>query len=232
MRKKIFFNNLADLDYRTKEAFNSLRTNLKFCGNDIKTIVITSCTPNEGKSTVSVELCRCLAEDGKKVLLLDGDLRKSVLVGSYRLETEDEIKGLSHYLSGQETLQNVIYNTDIDNFDLIVAGPVTPSPTELLGGDLFKGMIKNLKAEYDMVIIDSPPLGFVIDSAVIAPECDGAIIVIESDVISKRNVQEVKKQLEMAGCKILGAVLNKIEIKKGNYGGYYKGYYSSYYGEK
>ena len=225
MGKKIFFNNLADLDYRTKEAFNSLRTNLKFCGNDIKTIVITSCTSNEGKSTVSVELCRCLAEDGKKVLLLDGDLRKSVLVGSYRLETEDEIKGLSHYLSGQETLQNVIYNTDIDNFDLIVAGPVTPSPTELLGGDLFKGMIKNLKAEYDMVSIDSPPLGFVIDSAVIAPECDGAIIVIESDVISKRNVQEVKKQLEMAGCKILGAVLNKIENKKRQYRGYYKGYY-------
>ncbi|MDD4377052.1 MAG: CpsD/CapB family tyrosine-protein kinase [Eubacteriales bacterium] len=229
MGKKIFFNNLTDPDYRTKEAFNSLRTNLKFCGNDIKTIVITSCTPNEGKSTVSVELCRCLAEDGKKVILIDGDLRKSVLVGSYRLETEDEIKGLSHYLSGQETLQNVIYNTDIDNFDLIVAGPVTPSPTELLGGDLFKGMIKNLKAEYDMVIIDSPPLGFVIDSAVIAPECDGAIIVIESDVISKRNVQEVKKQLEMAGCKILGAVLNKIENKKRQYRGYYKGYYKGYY---
>ncbi|MCM1159744.1 MAG: polysaccharide biosynthesis tyrosine autokinase [Roseburia sp.] len=216
-------------DYGRKEAFNSLRTNLQFCGDDIQIILLTSCTPNEGKSTMGIQLAHSMGEAGKKVLLVDADLRKSVLVGRHGMRSQKEIRGLSHYLSGQEKMEEVIYVTNLDNVELIVAGPVVPNPTELLGNRYFEKLLEYGREHYDTVIIDSPPLGSVIDTAVIAPKCDGAILVIESGAISYRFVQEVKKQLEVTGCRILGAVLNKVELDKGAYKGYYKGYYRGYY---
>ena len=107
------------LDYSANESYKSLRTNLLFCGEEKKVIAITSCTPNEGKSTVSLNLALSLADSGKKVLLIDADLRKSVLLG--RTEVDQEIKGLSHLLSHQETIENVIYATNIPRFNIIYA---------------------------------------------------------------------------------------------------------------
>ena len=118
------------LDYSANESYKSLRTNLLFCGEEKKVIAITSCTPNEGKSTVSLNLALSLADSGKKVLLIDADLRKSVLLG--RTEVDQEIKGLSHLLSHQETIENVIYATNIPRFNIIYAGTVPPNPAELL----------------------------------------------------------------------------------------------------
>ncbi|MDE6635481.1 MAG: polysaccharide biosynthesis tyrosine autokinase, partial [Lachnospiraceae bacterium] len=114
----------------------------------------------------------------------------------------------------------------------IFAGPVTPNPTELLGHKYFNRMIESMREKYDYIIIDAPPLGSVIDAAIITKVCDGAILVIENNVISYRFAQDVKKQLEMTECKILGAILNKVDTsKKGYYSGYYKGYYKKrYYG--
>ena len=224
---------VQEMDYSGTEAYKSLRTNLQFCGEDKKVIAVTSCTPNEGKSSVTMNLAVSMAEAGKKVILIDADLRKSVLVGRYRLHSEEEIYGLSHFLSGQRKKEEVVNHTDIPNLDMIIAGPFAPNPTELLGRERFSALLANLRAEYDVILVDCPPLGWVIDAAVIAPNCDGAILVVESGAISYRYLQEVKKQLEVTGVPILGAVLNKVKVEKGGYynryySGHYKGYYNKY----
>ena len=210
-------------NYQIEEAYKSLRANLQFCGDDKKVIAITSCTPNEGKSSVSLQLAISLAESGKNVLFIDADLRKSVLLGSTKVG-QQTVKGLTHYLTGQSELQDVVYSTNIPKLYLIYSGPLPPNPSELLGGKNFRSFLKAVRKVYDYVIIDTPPLGNVIDSAVIAEECDGAILVIESGVISYRFAQEVKAQLEKSNCPILGVVLNKVDMQKQAYGKYGKNY--------
>lgn len=231
---KVRFEKLKKLDYGVNESYKTLRTNLSFCGDNVKTILLTSCTPNEGKSVVSLRLAQSLAEDGKKVIMIDSDLRKSVFVGRYGVVSEKTIKGLSHYLTGQADLEDVICETDIQNMHVIFAGPGTPNPTELLGNHYFGRMVAVLRQQYDYIIMDTPPLGSVIDTAIITKVCDGAILVIESNVISYKFAQDVKKQLDVADCQVLGAVLNKVDThNKGKYRGYYKSYgyryYSRYY---
>ena len=189
--------------YQIVEAYKSLRTNLQFCGEDKKVIAVTSCTPNEGKSSVSMQLGISLAESGKRVILIDADLRKSVLLG--RTKTQKSVRGLAHFLSGQATLEDVICSTNVKNFYMIYSGPFPPNPAELLGGKNFRSLLNALRKVYDYVIVDTPPLGSVIDSAIVAEICDGSIMVIESGVISYRFAQEVKSQLERSNCPLLGA---------------------------
>ena len=222
---------LEKLGYGKKEAFNSLRTNLSFCGAGIKVITFTSCTPDEGKSSTVMDLARALAEDQKRVLVVDADLRKSVLVGRYRARSNKGIiKGASHYLSGQALIEDIIYETNIVNLDLIFAGRTTPNPTELLGNRYFDELLSYGREHYDVVLIDSPPLGSVIDTAVIAPKCDGAVLVVEANKCSYKFVEEIKKQLEVADCRILGVVLNKVKMDKGGYyNRYYRNSYKGYY---
>ena len=188
--------------YQIVEAYKSLRTNLQFCGEDKKVIAVTSCTPNEGKSSVSMQLGISLAESGKRVILIDADLRKSVLLG--RTKTQKSVRGLAHFLSGQATLEDVICSTNVKNFYMIYSGPFPPNPAELLGGKNFRSLLNALRKVYDYVIVDTPPLGSVIDSAIVAEICDGSIMVIESGVISYRFAQEVKSQLERSNCPLLG----------------------------
>lgn len=239
---KVELEELEKLGYGKREAFNSLRTNLSFCGADIQVITFTSCTPDEGKSSVVMELGRAMAEDGRKVLILDADLRKSVLVGRHHAKSKKgSIKGLSHYLSGQAKLADVLCETNVENLNIIFAGRTTPNPTELLGNHYFEELIVYARENYDTVLIDSPPLGSVIDTAIIAPKCDGVVLVVEANKCSYRFIQDIKKQLEITGCKILGVVLNKVKMEKsgyynryyrGSYKGYYSGYYKPYYGEE
>lgn len=170
------------MDYRTSEAYKSLRTNIQFCGADVKVISFTSCTPNEGKSSISFNLAVSFAESGKKVILIDADMRKSVLAGRYKVGS---IKGgLAHFLAGQKALNDVCMQTDIENMDIIFSGPFVPNPAELLESELFSRLISYCRKKYDYVLIDTPPLGSVIDSAIVAGEVDGAVIVIEADAIS------------------------------------------------
>lgn len=228
--ERVILDKLEELDYGMTESMRSLRTNISFCGDKIHSILLTSTVPDEGKSTLSMNLARALAEDGKKVLLIDVDLRKSVLVGRYGIQKEKigTIYGLSHYLSGQKSLDEVVYETDMEGIDLIISGPVVPNPTEILGNQYFDDMMTKMKMKYDMILVDGTPIGSVIDSVVVAAKCDGAILVIEQGKVSRRFIQNVKKQLETSGVKILGAVLNKV---KRNSTGYYKEYYKAYYGE-
>lgn len=218
---KVAFNTVSSNDYLTQESFKTLRTNILFCGSDIHSIVITSCNENEGKSTISAELSKSLAEIGKRTLLIDADLRKSVMLRK-SIKARD-INGLSELLSGQAELNQVLYNTQQPNFDVIFTGHFPPNPVELLGSGKFEKIITALKERYDYIIIDSPPLGAVIDAAVIASFCDGAVLVITDGRVKYHQALEVKEQLEKSGCKLLGAVLNDIDHKHSRY---YKPYYS------
>lgn len=228
--KTVEINKLVRLDFQGREAYKTLRSNIQFCGSDIKIIGLTSCIPKEGKSSVSLNLAISMAEAGKKTVFVDADLRKSVLVGRYRIN--QSLRGLAHYLSGINSKDDIIYQSNIDNLYMIFSGPVPPNPSELLGGEKFTDLIKKLSEEYDYVIIDTPPLGSVIDSAVIAKVCNGMILVIEANNISYKFAQKVKQQLEMTGCPILGAVLNKVDISEKGYGKYYGKYYGHEYGKE
>lgn len=225
--KNITLKEHGKFSFSIKEAFKTLRTNLLFSGSDIKTVLITSCVKNEGKSTVSLELAKALSLSEKKVLLIDADLRKSVLVSKYASDAKD-ITGLSEYLSSQASLDDVLFKTQYDNFDVLFAGAVPPNPVELLGSNKFQELLAQMKQEYDYVIIDAAPLGAVIDASVISAFCDGSILVICANEIGYRFANEVKCQLEKSGCKVLGAILNKVSSKPSSY---YNRYYKKYYGK-
>lgn len=221
---------ISTTDFMSNEAYKSLRTNIQFCGNVIKVICFTSCLPNEGKSNVSFHLACSFAESGKKVIFIDADLRRSVIVGRYK--PDQAVLGLTHYLSGQNELEEVLYETNIPNLDIIFTGPVPPNPTELLGSECFIELLKLLREDYDYIIIDTPPLGSVIDSAIVAEQSDGVILIIEANTISYKFAQKVLKQLERGNCRILGAVLNKVDIKHSQYKYYgkkYRKYHQKYY---
>ena len=218
----------SENNYQIKEAYKTLRSNIEFSGQNVKVVSVTSCTPGEGKTSVAMALARAFAEAGKKTVLVDADMRKSVLVGRYK--TGSVRLGLTHCLVGRERLSSVICETDTPNLYVIFSGPVPPNPSELLGGRIFGKAIENMKSVFDYVIIDTPPLGSVIDAAVVAKQCDGAVMVVESNAISYRFAQRVKDQLDKSGAKILGVVLNKVDISgKGYYGNY--GHYYGKYGE-
>lgn len=209
-------------DYHYNESMKTLRTNLQFCGSNVKKIMFTSALPDEGKSDISFASAESLAQIGKKVLFIDADIRKSILISRYQLQ--ETVNGLSQYLSGQKTLDEVLYKTNIDNLDVIFAGPYSPNPAELLEEDLFIKLMQYVQNLYDYVIIDTPPMAALIDGAIVARHCDGAVMVIESGSISYRMEQKVKEQLEKSGCRILGAVLNKVDLNGSPYGRRYHNY--------
>ena len=224
---KILLIEFEDLKYGRREAINSLRTNVKFAGNDIKVVAFTSCNPNEGKSTTCFDLAKNFADAGSKVLLIDADMRKTVLLQRYRIENQGEkIAGLTHYLSGQADIEHIVNSTNVPNLYMTLAGPLSPNPAELLTGNRMEEFIKACRNIFDMVIIDTPPLGAVIDAAIIAPKCDGVVLVTEANETSAKMAIGVKKQLEMTDCKILGCVLNKVPSTGNSYRYKYR-----YYGE-
>ena len=162
-----------------KESLRALKTNIQICGDDVKVILITSSIPNEGKSTVSMDLARSLTNSGKSVLMIDTDMRKSVLVGRLRAKVNSgkEVCGLSHYLSGQCKIGEVLYATEVTGLFMVFAGPSVPNPTEILEKRYFEDLIEFARDNFDYVIVDCAPIGAAIDAAVIAKHCDGAIIV-------------------------------------------------------
>lgn len=217
---------------REKEVYRTLRTNIEFSGVENRIIAITSCTPNDGKSTVSYYLASALAESGKKTLIIDADLRKSVF--TQRFQVEGKLNGLSHFLSGQLGINEVIYKSNKDQLFILPPGVFPSNPTELLGNSRMQALLAALKDSFDYVIIDTPPLGSVIDAAVIAKNCDATIMVLASDVSSKTMAKKVVAQLKTANPNFLGCVINKAEVKQNKYyyrkyGGYYYRKYGDYY---
>lgn len=229
LEQKITLTDVSKDDYYYDEAIKTLRTNLQFSGKNNKAILITSTVPGEGKSDICFHLAAELGKAGKKVLLIDADIRKSVYVS--RFQIEQRVNGLSQFLSGQiEKLDQFLYRTNFENLHIILAGPVAPNPSEMLGDNTFGDLIRATRKVYDYVLIDTPPVNSVIDAAVVGQHCDGALLVVESGGISYREVLKAKNQLEKSGCRVLGAVLNKVDIHVGRY---YHSYYKDgkyYYG--
>lgn len=228
---KLSVKRLISNEFQVSESIKTLRTNLLFCGTDIKAVALTSYSAAEGKSIVSLQLAAAIAQAGKRVVLLDTDLRASVMQS--RLRCREKVLGLSHYLSGMANADELLCGTDIPGLYVIFAGTRVPNPAELLGNKNFERLIPALKQAFDYVIVDAPPLGQVIDCAVMAPALDGVIMVVDVTKNSYKLERRVKAQLEKAGGKILGVVLNRVDFRdKHSYYGKAYGYGYGYgYGE-
>ena len=216
-----------DRSYAVREELKSLRTNIQFCGDDKRVILVTSCLAGEGKSTTTQQLAETLSEIDKRILYIDTDLRKgkeekSGLSGEYTY-------GLTHYLSGQCGSRDAVYSTSVRGLYVVPSGVVPPNPSELLSNQRMHTLLSEMKEVFDYIIIDTAPLGMVVDAAVLAPICDGAILLVESGSVSYRLAQDVAKQLKNTQCPILGVILNKVARTKGSYYGYGKyGRYGAY----
>ena len=225
--KKITLTDKRKNNYYYNEAIKTLRTNIQLSGQSIKTILITSCFPNEGKSDVVLSLAQELGSIGKKVLLLDADIRKTAYVG--RLGVEEEVRGLSQFLSGQANINDIIYETNFENMDIIFGGPSAPNPSGLLSENVFQVFLEKVREYYSYILIDTPPIGTVVDAAVIGRYCDGAVFLIEPGNVRYKDAQRALSQLERSGCQILGAVMNKIDTKADKYYSFYYKHYGEYY---
>ena len=212
--------------YRKNEAYKTLRTNLMFCGSDKKVIAFTSCLPAEGKSTTVMHLARALTEIGKRVLVIDADMRCSMAAARYGVSGVQY--GLSQLLSGQVEKKDAICQTQFPDFHIIFAGYYPPNPVELLDSERFRSFVAEVREEYDYVLIDNPPVVQIVDAVVIAKCCDGAILVIAKGVDGVRQVKACKQQIERTGCPVLGVVLNSLNHRK-LYGKKKKDYYGKYY---
>lgn len=229
MAKMVTMQDPRKTDYFYEEAIKTLRTNLMFSGKHIKKIMITSAFPNEGKSDITIQLAKEFGNIGKKVVVVDADIRRSALINRY--DVREKVQGLSHYLSGMVDLENVTYQTSFTNVDIVFSGWSAANPSELLQDKAFDEMMERLKASYDYILIDTPPMMSVIDAAIVAGKCDGAVMVIESGRVSYRAAQKCHAQLDKARCRLLGTVLNKVDVHKDKYyhryGYYNKEYYRS-----
>lgn len=220
---------LPELPYAVEEAMNRLRINIKFCGKNTRKILLTSCLPNEGKSTVSSYLWKMLAEAGFPTVLVDVDLRKSVMKSRFQIEYGEDMKGLNHYLSGLAEYEEVVYETNIQNGYLVPCTQLLENPSALLEDVRFRELLDKLAEHYRFVIIDTPPLGSVSDGALVASMCDGAVLVVRAGDTPKAMIRQSLHEIEQSGCKLLGTVLNRTEVKSRAYGKYY-GKYANKYG--
>ncbi|MFC5446793.1 CpsD/CapB family tyrosine-protein kinase [Paenibacillus aestuarii] len=207
------------------EAYRALRTNIQFSSVDdpVKVIVVTSAQPEEGKSTTISNLAVTYAAEGKKVLLLDADLRKPTL---HRYLSESNRLGLSNYLSGKYAVEDVVLDTKIANLSLITSGSIPPNPSELLSSKKMSALITQLKEDFDMVLIDSPPVLAVTDAQILSNIVDGTVLVVNHGKVKRDAARKAISQLTHAKAKVLGVVLNNKEMSKKESSYYY------YYAQK
>ena len=223
------------LDYACKEAINTLCTNLTFVGNDKRIIMVTSTQAHEGKSFLSMNIMRTLAQLGKKVVLVDCDLRKSQIAAKYGVRIQEGTGyGTVHYLAGMCALNDVLYETGIPGAYMVPVGREVSNSLALLSTQRLRQMLNGLEERFDFVIVDAPPVGVIIDAAEIAKSCDGVIFAVRYNMISRRELLEAKNQIARTGCAVLGAVLNDVDLdalssKKYYNKSYYTHYNSDYY---
>ncbi|WP_137790971.1 CpsD/CapB family tyrosine-protein kinase [Bacillus sp. E(2018)] len=202
------------------EQYRTIRTNIQFASidEDLKTLMVTSASPGEGKSTTVANLAVVLAQQGKRVLLIDADLRKPTVHYTFKVSN---IYGITNVLTRQRTLTEAIVTTTIPDVDVLPSGPVPPNPSEIIDSKSMTHLIEEAKALYDYVLFDTPPIMVVTDAQVLAHRVDGVIMVISSGKTEIESALKGKELLENANAKILGTVLNEKEVKKDNYYYYY-----------
>lgn len=228
---KLIFGSKPELPYAIEEAVNRLRINISFLGKDVRKIMIASSEPNEGKSFVAFHLWDQIARSGEKALLIDGDMRNSNMYAKYAMKRTDgkETLGLSHYLSRDLDLSEVLMHTENPAGDIIPNVENVVNPSMLLENRKFEELLDRVAQQYRYVFVDVPPLGLVSDGEMIGNLCDGAILCVRGNSTSKGLVRESVHQLERSGCPLLGIVLNRVGDSKT---GYYHKYYGRYYGKK
>ncbi|WP_139904366.1 CpsD/CapB family tyrosine-protein kinase [Clostridium thermarum] len=211
---------------RAAEAFRTLRTNLQFSNLDasVKSIVVTSSGPSEGKSTVLINLAITIAQSGKKVIVVDCDLRKSTVHKKLGLPNSE---GLTNLLIQDKKFEELILPTNVPNLFVLTSGPTPPNPAELLGTKKMKALLSELNKVFDMVLIDAPPVIAVTDAQILSTLVDGTMIVTSYGTTEKFGLAKTKELLDKVGAKILGVVINKVPEKSEHY--YYGRYYESYY---
>lgn len=206
------------------EAYRTLRTNIQFSSFDykVKTIVITSSGPAEGKTTTSCNLAIATAQSGKRTILLDCDMRNPKIHKVFELSNQS---GLSDVLIGSVNFYEAVQKTEIENLYVLPSGTRPPNPAELLSSEKMKKFLDSLKETYDYIIIDTPPIIMVTDAQILSQYSDGCLLVVASAEADKNAAIRAKELLEKVNAKILGVVLNKLDTKRKGYYGYYYNYY-------
>lgn len=212
------------MSYQMTELYNKLRTTIEFSGDNNNVICITSCEANDGKSTVARFLSDSLAKSGNKVLLIDADLRNSI---AHRyMDIPAKTAGLCHFLVGKADLSNVVYSTNHTGLYFVPTGATTRFPSELLGNERFSLMIEQCRKFFDYIIIDTPPVGAVVDAVVVANNCDAYAIVAASGVNKRTDLMKAIDDMSVVKSRFLGIILNKVKMSSGSR------YYSYGYGKK
>ncbi|MFY2157803.1 CpsD/CapB family tyrosine-protein kinase [Cytobacillus firmus] len=198
------------------EQYRTIRTNIQYSAvdEDLRTIMVTSAGPGEGKSTTAANLAVVFAQQGKRVLLIDADLRKPTMHYTFH---QNNHKGLTNILTKQANLKDASVETDIENLSILTSGPIPPNPAEILGSQSMDGMIEEALGEYDLVIFDTPPVLAVTDAQILANKCDGAILVVKSENTEVEASLKSKELLLNAKGKLLGVVLNQKKVKDNQY---------------
>lgn len=213
------------------EAYRVIRTGIQFAqaGKELQTIALTSCTPNEGKSTTIANLAVVLTQAGKSVLLIDCDMRNPTVHKNFNLSNK---VGLSSCISMGTALSAAAQATKVDNLYAVTSGVIPPNPSELLGSERMRELLQEAREVYDYVLIDLPPVLPVADALVLGAMVDGVVLVIDSGEVKVDLARDVKNQLQHAGANILGVVLNKVRSEHHGYGYGYYYYYGSKEAEK
>lgn len=214
-RKQKLLSSLSEKSYIT-EQYKTIRTNIHFSmmHKNLQTIVVISAFTGEGKSTTAANIAITFAEDGKKVALVDADMRKPTLHDTFQMNS---IIGLSNVLIRQWELEDVIEETMIPNLHLLSCGHIPSNPTELLNSKSMLILLEKLKSYYDIIIIDAPPILVVPDAQVLAHICDGAILVLQANKTKIEQALKAKEALQKSNAYIIGTVLNQMKVKKKYY---------------
>ncbi|MDO4289556.1 MAG: CpsD/CapB family tyrosine-protein kinase [Eubacterium sp.] len=215
---------VSSLDPKSSEAeiFRSLRTNVLFSEVDasFKVIAITSTQPNEGKSVIAANYAVSLASMGKKVLLMDCDLRKPTVASIF--EAKRGI-GITNALLSERPLAKCIQQTEVERLYIMDCGPLPPNPAEIMGSGKMRNLIAELRDKFDYILIDTPPVGVVSDALTIKDAVDGYILTVEIDRIKKEKLARVMENIHNTGTFVIGTVINKVPVKHSSYYGYYYG---------
>lgn len=218
----------ANTGFHIREAFKSLRTNIRFfqSSEGCRKFCITSSMASEGKSITALNLAVTFAEANQRVLLIDADLRRPSLA---RLMIEQASPGLSNVLAGLCTEEEAIRKNVYPNLDVLFSGEIPPNPSELLSTQRFNQMVEKLSAHYDYILVDTPPVGIVSDACLVASALDGVLFLVRQNKTEKDTLAKSLKQLQNAGVKVMGFVINGYEDERVGYGKYrYKYRYYKY----